>query len=360
MRVSIQLQHVALRDIVANRYRNIDRYRISESKIDALIQSFDNSGFWDGSIQARPHPTKTDKFEIAFGHHRIEAAKRAKFQSVGLVVAQRSDADMLRMMADENREEFKGDHLVAIETVGATIEAFGRGEIELDPVDPKTPKSAVYVAEGSATYTCATVARFLGWVNRHGKAEPQPTNAVRLAFDAYHEKTNIGDELAKLPEDDRSRQATSTVLRAVRSARVIARRANKSEHEVDAAAKRAAKEAVKQIKDGGIASKVRDEATKIGRAAAQVERSPIEISQFVRQRIDGLKTRVINLETEADGVLNDVLPYRDQMDEAAERFLIDGLRFADERLRGLFSKWLARFSTQPLRNVTPQRKRLKG
>jgi hypothetical protein len=28
---------------------------------------------------------------------------------------------MLRMMADENREEFKGDHLVAIETISATV-----------------------------------------------------------------------------------------------------------------------------------------------------------------------------------------------------------------------------------------------
>jgi hypothetical protein len=32
---------------------------------------------------------------------------------------------MLRMMADENREEFKGDHIDAIETLAATIEAFG-------------------------------------------------------------------------------------------------------------------------------------------------------------------------------------------------------------------------------------------
>ena len=32
--------------------------------------------------------------------------------------APRSDADTQRMMADKNRQEFKGDHLVAIETVG--------------------------------------------------------------------------------------------------------------------------------------------------------------------------------------------------------------------------------------------------
>ena len=32
--------------------------------------------------------------------------------------APRSDADTQRMVADKNRQEFKGDHLVAIETVG--------------------------------------------------------------------------------------------------------------------------------------------------------------------------------------------------------------------------------------------------
>src|SRR5262245_1953976 len=120
MRVSIQ--HVAVRDLVANRYRKIDSYRISDDKIAALIQSYENSGFWDGSLQARPHPTKTGKYEIAFGHHRVEAARRHRLETMGIVVAKRSDADMLRMMADENREEFKGDHLVAIETIAATIE----------------------------------------------------------------------------------------------------------------------------------------------------------------------------------------------------------------------------------------------
>jgi hypothetical protein len=38
-------------------------------------------------------------------------------------VASRSDAEMLRMMADENRDEFKHDALVAVETVGQVIGA---------------------------------------------------------------------------------------------------------------------------------------------------------------------------------------------------------------------------------------------
>ena len=356
----MSIRHIARRDIVPNRYRNIDRYRINETKIEALIQSFESSGFWDSSLQARPHPTREGKYELAFGHHRIEAAKRAKLATVGLVVAPRSDADMLRMMADENREEFKADHLVAIETIGATVEAFGRGEIALPPVPEKTQKSHIYqVAPSGATYTCSTVARFLAWTKGHGAEDPQPTNSCRLAFEAYHKKANIVPALAELPEDDRSRQATTTVLRAVRSARTVATRAKKPQPEIDAAAKRAAKEAVKRIKRGDITAKVRKEATKIGREAARVERSPVEISQFVRQRIDGIRTRVTNLAIETDVLLEKVFPYRDQLDESAEPVLREGLTYADKRLRDLFTKWLTRFE-RTMRNVTPQQKRLNG
>lgn len=353
MRVSIQ--RIALRDILPNRYRHIDRYRISASKIDALLQSYENSGFWDGSIQARPHPTREGKVEIAFGHHRIEAAKRARLSEVGLVVAKRSDADMLRMMADENREEFKGDHLVAIETVAATIEAFGRAEIELPPVDPVHGRKEVYDLPGGKSYSLATVARFLGWIR---PSNGQATDACRLAYEAYHEQANIVPALAELPEDDRTRQATGAVLTAARSARKIAKKAGKSKSEQEAAARRAAKDTVSRIKKGDIASKVRDEAVRIGRESAGVERTPIEISQFVHQRADGLKTRAINLEQEVDALLNEILPYRRQIDEPAERYLLKVLGEADERLQALFEKWLERFSRLTTINVTPQRKRL--
>ena len=85
----------------------------------------------------------------------------------------------------------------AIETIAATIEAFGRGEIALPAVDPKTNAAHVHVLPGGRTYTCqkvycnrlfvASVARFLGWTKADGNGGVEPTRACRLAFDAYHE-----------------------------------------------------------------------------------------------------------------------------------------------------------------------------
>lgn len=351
----MSIQRVALSDIVANHYRKIESYRISEEKIEALIQSYDNSGFWDGSLQARPHPTKTGKYEIAFGHHRVEAARRyKKLAEVGLVVAKRSNADMLRMMADENREEFKGDQLVAIETIAATIEAFGRGEIELAAVAKDTNKAHIYALAGARAYTLPTVAQFLGWLQRNG----EPTRACRLAFAAYH--SDVLAQIQKLPEDDRTREATNAVMTAATSARAIAKRAGKSPSEMKEAARAAAKETVSRIRDGGIASTVRREARKIGRAAAGVKRTAPEITQFVEQRTEGLRTRIVNLEAEVNGLLSEVLPYRQHIEPDTLAHLLDTLKFGDDRIRGLFQRWIEKFEKRQIRDVTPRRRLLNG
>jgi len=147
-------------------------------------------------------------------------------------------------------------------------------------------------------------------------------------------------------------------LDAVKSARRATRELPQAER--DAAARRAAREAVKQIRQGQVASKVREHATRIGREAARVEPSPVEISRFVRQRADGLRDRVVNLETDVDGLLNELLPYRDQIDDAALRHLLNVLTLGDTRLRGLFDKWTRRFTDRPVRNVTTTRKSLKA
>lgn len=46
----------------------------------------------------------------------------------------RRRSSMLRMMADENRDEFRADALVGVETIRAVVEAYAKGEIELEPV----------------------------------------------------------------------------------------------------------------------------------------------------------------------------------------------------------------------------------
>ena len=209
------IRRVALADVLPNPYRSIDVF--DEQKIERLMQSYENSGFWDGSIQGRP--TAEGKIEIAFGHHRVEAAKRRNIAEIGIVVADRSNAEMLRMMGDENAAEFRHDVMVTIETIGAVVGAYERGEIELEPVDPKTNSSVTYALPGGKAYSLATVARFLGWVK---PSDGQATNACRAAFDAFRERAATEEAISSLCPSERTEIAVETIVTAARCARSLA------------------------------------------------------------------------------------------------------------------------------------------
>jgi hypothetical protein len=85
------------------------------------------------------------------------------------------------------------------DTIASVIEAWGKGEIRLEDVDPKAPKHSIHVAPGGATYTIATVSKYLGWTKGHGKQDPQPTHACRIAFDAFHESSVTKAAMEELP-----------------------------------------------------------------------------------------------------------------------------------------------------------------
>jgi hypothetical protein len=65
------------------------------------------------------------------------------------------------------------------------IGAYGRGEIELEPIPEKDPHSKRYRAVSTRVeteYTITTIARFTGWTRRRD----EPTPRFRRAFDAWH------------------------------------------------------------------------------------------------------------------------------------------------------------------------------
>jgi hypothetical protein len=283
----MSIEMVSLSAIEANPYRHMEKYELSEEKLQGLINSYANSGFWDGSIQARPHPKKQGKYQIAFGHHRIEAARRAEIEQVGLVVADRTNGDMLRMMADENREEFRSDARVTVETLAAVIEAYDRGEIELEPIDPKHPGGQVFTLPGGKVYSLATVARFLGWVK---PSDGQATSACRSAFQSYLMRESMEKALDSIPAVQRSERAIETVRGAAYAARKAAEKANLTVHQIKQAEKQAAMNAALEIRES-TGSKIREEAKRIGHQAAQKIAGPKvkvvpEVEDYIKNLID--------------------------------------------------------------------------
>ena len=155
-----------LADIRPNPFRDIEHYPIDRPKIEALKASIGSTGFWDNLVARRVG----DSAEIAYGHHRLVAMREIDPDvSIDLIIRDLDDATMLRIMADENMQEWTSSAAIEQETIAAVIKAYAAGKITLDMPDGRNGKvrsapSFQSRFEGSgATYIPETVAAFLRW-----------------------------------------------------------------------------------------------------------------------------------------------------------------------------------------------------
>jgi ParB-like chromosome segregation protein Spo0J len=100
MNISVKLQ-----DVRDNPYRDLEHCPLVEETIVKLMQIFERDGF-TGALPARKR-SDTDLYEIAWGHHRIEALRRLHKEEVNLDVQNYSDAQMLRRLHEDNAEELR-------------------------------------------------------------------------------------------------------------------------------------------------------------------------------------------------------------------------------------------------------------
>jgi hypothetical protein len=176
---------IPLADVVANPFRHMDRYPISEEKIEALMASMDRTGYWENVVGRQ----KNGKVELAYGHHRWIAFGRkfGKDAKMGLIIKPLSDEDMLHMMADENMQEFGTSAAIEQETVSAVVEAYAAGKIDLEK--PKAKAGSIRYAPSflldkkdtnDKPYTAEGVARFLGWTQPSGQASARVRSALKV------------------------------------------------------------------------------------------------------------------------------------------------------------------------------------
>jgi hypothetical protein len=302
-----------IREISPNRFRHLDRYPIKRDKVEALRKSYRETGFWD-NIVAR---VRDGKPEIAYGHHRMIALQEEYGfdHKIELIVRELDDEFMLKMMANENMEEWGTSATVELETVSAVVEAYGDGLVELPPPSDATNKSDIrdapsytpggYASQprGARPYTPTTVAAFLGWdrrkvgyiLNAHqfieesilsredfdelttrqaeavvmranqGKADRE--RAAKLAQDAAARAKREAEEAEK-------RQAEAEKRRKEQEAKAAKERDERKKREAEEQARRAAEEAKRQEELRKMAAK---------RQAAQEKREKEERKQAKRQ-----------------------------------------------------------------------------
>jgi hypothetical protein len=176
---------VLLKNIKDNPYRDKQRNPIDPTRIEQLVESIGTTGFWKG-VYGRECG---ESVEIAFGHSRVDAARKAGLKEIPVEIEELSNSDMLMRMT---RENLRGELLVSLEAVSAAVKALAAGAVVFEEVDPKTRKDALRYAPSfvpektsdgpgpSHAYTADTLARFLGG----SYVEPDKTaqNTVRAAL----------------------------------------------------------------------------------------------------------------------------------------------------------------------------------
>lgn len=164
-----------------------EAYGFDEAKLKELEQSYQANGVWAG-VHVRPVGSR---YQLAFGHHRIEAARRLELAKVPVIVDDLSDEEMIKMMAAENSEEYGHDFALGVmNAVEAVVKAFGSGIIKLRPIrvvqglNVQRLRVAPSFVAGSrpgttdTSYSAETVGEYLGWSRLDGKAADKVLTAL--------------------------------------------------------------------------------------------------------------------------------------------------------------------------------------
>lgn len=109
------MPQIPLRELHPNPFRDFDLHPIDTVQVERLKASIGADGFW-ASVTARP---VLNGYQIAFGHHRIEAARGLGLEAVPIEVRELSDWQMVRMLASENATQRGSTAAACLDAVAA-------------------------------------------------------------------------------------------------------------------------------------------------------------------------------------------------------------------------------------------------
>lgn len=113
-------KRIAIDAIDPNPHRKLDHNPLSPEQVTKLIDSIKRTGFWDNLV-VRPHPTAKGRYQLAYGHNRIEACRQAGILDADFSVRRLSNYDMLCCMVDENLTQQHVEPKTVFEIVSAGI-----------------------------------------------------------------------------------------------------------------------------------------------------------------------------------------------------------------------------------------------
>ena len=97
----LPVQEIEIESLVDNPYQYLARRSYDDESMQELVDSIKHNGFY-GALLARRKSGAVTKFEVAYGHRRKEAARRAGLKTIPVKVVELNDVEMARIMASEN------------------------------------------------------------------------------------------------------------------------------------------------------------------------------------------------------------------------------------------------------------------
>jgi hypothetical protein len=173
------------KDVLPNPWRDLKGNPLKPDKVNELVSSINTTGFWDNVVVRK---NKAGKYELAYGHHRVAAAIKAGLIEADFIVKDLTDALMIQIMDNENREIYASSPASMIESVKAVVSALAEGIIgpfKLHPMATrmgqiryapsyipaaKLPASGKPETDESKAYTSLQIAEFLGRIYSYPEA----------------------------------------------------------------------------------------------------------------------------------------------------------------------------------------------
>jgi hypothetical protein len=310
--VTAKIETVPIGDIDANPFRRLVAYPYVESKIETLMRSIAEVGMWEGAI-GRKHDNRV---QLAFAHHRLEAARRLGLKEIPMIIRDLDDEQMLMFMGRENGEDYNADFNCMLETWEAAITYLKRLGAKLDRL---------------------TVAGLLGWTRFDHKADNQErpnhvADVCDLAFnlinEGHYDRQSFTGMNVRAVQEIVTIQS-SRLKRVEKTGKAFKWDDSKVKQAKDAVVV-SGKAAVKEYRAGNIAAKdLRAKADEVFIKQKAVRKEPALLYMAVQPlitRIDGL------LRDDADGrkltELAETLPGIVKDLSGDDKRALDGLRLA--------------------------------
>jgi ParB-like chromosome segregation protein Spo0J len=106
---------IPLERLRSNPFRDFELHPFDPEQIEKLKASIDADGFWMSVVARKAR----GDYELAFGHHRIEAARQLGWTAVPIEVRDLTDWQMARMLASENATQRGSTAAACLDAVAA-------------------------------------------------------------------------------------------------------------------------------------------------------------------------------------------------------------------------------------------------